>query len=306
VRVLVVSNPRASTTTARQRDVVVHALAADTKLEIAETANRGHAAALACRAMRDGVDAVVALGGDGTVNEVVNGLLTDGLHDRVPTLGVVPGGSTNVFARALGLPNDPVEAAGVLLHAMADNRRTRISLGRADDRWFVFAAGLGLDASVVHRVEAFRRRGRRSTHALYLRSTVQAYFAENRRAPALTMTLSDGTQLDGLHMAIITNCTPWTFLGKHPVTPTPEADFDSRLDVYVRTGLALPGVMLGAGRILRGKTKPKEFGARVFHDQDSFVLAADRPMPLQLDGDALGDRTEVRFHGVRDALAVYV
>ena len=91
VRVLVVSNPRATTTTARQRDVLVHALAADAKLEVEETANRGHAAALACRAMRDGVDVVVALGGDGTVNEVVNGLLTDGVHAGVPALGMVPG-----------------------------------------------------------------------------------------------------------------------------------------------------------------------------------------------------------------------
>src|SRR3981081_1734548 len=105
MRLLVITNPRATSTTDRQRDVLVHALAADSKLELEETANRGHAAALSCRAMRDGFDGVIALGGDGTMNEVVNGLLTDGIHGGVPTLGVVPAGSTNVFARALGLPN---------------------------------------------------------------------------------------------------------------------------------------------------------------------------------------------------------
>ena len=109
--------------------------------------------------MRDRVDVVVALGGDGTINEVVNGVLTDGLHKHVPAVGVVPAGSTNVFARALGLPNDPIEATGVLLEALTAGRRREISLGRADDRWFLFAAGMGFDAAVVAAVEKARRQG---------------------------------------------------------------------------------------------------------------------------------------------------
>src|SRR5439155_8148264 len=118
VRALVVVNPRATAMSPRELDVLAHALGSETTLEVEETGNRGHAAALACRAMRNGTDVVVALGGDGTVNEVVNGLLTDGIHPAVPALGIVPGGSTNVFARALGLPNDPVEATSLLLDAM--------------------------------------------------------------------------------------------------------------------------------------------------------------------------------------------
>ena len=124
---------------------------------IEETANRGHAAALACRAMREHVEVVIALGGDGTVNEVVNGVLTDGLHSHVPSVGIVPVGSTNVFARALGLPEDPVEATDELLEALRTGRRRLVSLGRADDRWFAFAAGMGFDAAVVGQVE--HRRG---------------------------------------------------------------------------------------------------------------------------------------------------
>jgi diacylglycerol kinase family enzyme len=306
VRVLVVSNPRATATTARQRDVLVHALAADAKLDVEETANRGHAAALACRAMRDGVDAVVALGGDGTVNEVVNGLLTDGVHGQVPVLGVVPGGSTNVFARALGLPNDPVEATSVLLDAMATDRHRRISLGRADERWFVFAAGLGLDASVVNGVEAHRRRGRKSTHALYVRTTVRRFFAEDRRNPAISVEFPDGEVLSELYMAVVTNCTPWTFLGDHPISPTPRASFDAGLDLYVRNRMGLPSVALGASRIIRGRTKEKEFGAVTRHDLTEFVVRADRPLSFQVDGDALSEREVVRFRGVRRALRVYV
>ena len=239
-------------TTARQRDVLVHALAADAKLEVEETANRGHAAALACRAMRDGVDVVVALGGDGTVNEVVNGLLTDGVHPEVPALGVVPGGSTNVFARALGLPNDPVEATSVLIDALATGRSRRIGLGLADDRYFLFTAGLGYDAAVVQAVEAHRRRGKTSTHALYVRTAVRTFFAAEPAAgrdPVATAGRQQhrraahgpGEQLRSVDVSWATG----------PVSPTPQASFDSGLDVYTRTRMGVPGVLWSASRMTR-------------------------------------------------------
>src|SRR5689334_21000243 len=154
---------------ARERDVLAHALGGADELQIEETANRGHAAALACRAMRSNVDVVVALGGDGTVNEVINGLLTDGVHPGVPALGIVPAGSTNVFVRALGLPNDRIEATGALLEGLRSGTYRPVSLGLADDRYFCFAAGLGFDAAIVHGVEGKRRQGKRSTHLLYAR-----------------------------------------------------------------------------------------------------------------------------------------
>jgi len=314
VRVLVVSNPRATATTARQRDVVVHALAADAKLEVEETANRGHAAALACRAMRDGVDIVVALGGDGTVNEVVNGLLTDGVHGQVPALGVVPAGSTNVFARAIGLPNDPVEATSVLLDAMATGRSRPIGVGQADDRWFVFAAGLGYDAAVVGQVEAHRRRGRRSTHSLYVRTAVRTFFAQDRRSPPLSVHLGDGDVLEDLFMAVVTNCDPWTFLGQRRVSPTPAASFDTGLDVYARSRMGAPGVLWSVARMLRqpdqkrgsASYKPTKLGVRLRHDLDAFVVRASRPVPFQVDGDALDKRDAVSFRSVPNALRVLI
>jgi diacylglycerol kinase family enzyme len=310
VRVLVVANPRATATTVRQRDVLVHALAADAKLEVEETANRGHAAALACRAMRDGVDVVVALGGDGTVNEVVNGLLTDGVHPNVPRLGIVPGGSTNVVARALGLPNDPVEATSVLIDALQADRHRRIGLGQADDRWFVFAAGLGYDAAVVRAVEAHRRRGRTSTHSLYVRTAVRTYFQQDRRNPAITLQFPDGRSLSGIYLALVTNCDPWTFLGQRPVSPTPQASFDTGLDVYARTRMGAAGILLSAARMIaaprRARHRAKGFGSRLEHDLGEFTLHADRPLPFQVDGDALDERRSVRFRGVPQALGVYV
>ena len=163
MRALLVVNPKATTTTERGRDVLVRALRSEVDLAVEYTQRRGHAAELAPRAASDGYDVVVTLGGDGTVNEVVNGLLRDGPGPTVPALAVVPGGSTNVFARALGLPKDWTEGTGVILEALHTGRVRTVGLGRADDRYFTFCAGLGLDAEVVRKVERARLRGKVST-----------------------------------------------------------------------------------------------------------------------------------------------
>src|SRR5215218_4966343 len=158
MRALLVVNPFATTTSARTREVLASALEGELKLDVVRTDRRGHAADLARQARVEGLDVVVALGGDGTVNEVVNGLLgRDGPGDDVPALAVVPGGGTNVFARALGIPRDPVEATGALLDALREHRRRSIGLGLAGDRWFTFNAGMGWDAEVVARVDRRRR-----------------------------------------------------------------------------------------------------------------------------------------------------
>ena len=273
---------------------------------IEETKNRGHAAALACRAMRERVDVVVALGGDGTVNEVVNGVLTDGLHKHVPAVGVVPAGSTNVFARALGLPNDPFEATGALLEALTANRRRQISLGRADDRWFLFTAGFGFDAAVVAAVERVRRRGQPSTHSLYVRTAVRQFATDIRRSPTITLLRPDGTEEVDLHMAIITNVSPWTFLGNRPLTPTPNASFDNGLSIYARRNMGVLSLTRSLSQMLATDRTPTGRGVVVEEDLPGFVLRSAEPLPFQVDGDFLGDRTEIRFWGIRRALSVVV
>ncbi|MDQ1644766.1 MAG: hypothetical protein QOJ50_950, partial [Cryptosporangiaceae bacterium] len=157
MRALLVVNPNATTTSERRRDVLATALRSEIDLHVVQTRRRGHAAELARTAGADGFGVVVALGGDGTVNEVVNGLLTDGPSAEVPALAVVPGGSTNVFARAIGLPRDPIDATSVLLEALREHRTRTIGLGRMPGRWFTFCAGIGLDAEVVRRVERARQ-----------------------------------------------------------------------------------------------------------------------------------------------------
>ena len=201
MRGLLVVNPVATTTTERVRDVLVTALTADLALETVLTKGRGHATELATRARETGVDVVVVLGGDGTVNEVVNGLLHAGPTGDGPALAVVPGGSTNVFARSLGYSASPVEATGELLDALRNGRGRRISLGRArygtEDRWFTFCFGAGLDADVVAAVERKRDRGRRSTPGLFLRSAAGRLLRRmGRSGPQITVTSVGGVPVD--------------------------------------------------------------------------------------------------------------
>lgn len=301
MRALLVVNPKATSTSVRARDVLAHALASEVKLDVAETTHRGHATELAAQAARDGLDVVVALGGDGTVNEVVNGLLHEGPQPGLPTLGVVPAGSTNVFARAIGLPNNPIEATSQLLEALLRDRRRTVGLGLADDRYFTFNAGLGIDAGAVRRVERARAKGRTATQPLYVRSAVTEHFVGPKHG--LTLTLPDGTEQQ-LALALVCATDPWTYLGERPVRPCPEASFDTGLDLFGLTQAPTPVVLRHLVQILRGNPHGKR--VVLLHDLPGFTLTGDGPLPFQLDGDELGDRTSVVLRSVPHALDVAV
>jgi diacylglycerol kinase family enzyme len=322
MRALLVVNPAATTTSARTRDVLIHALASEMKLEVVTTEYRGHARDLGRQAAdSDDIDLVVALGGDGTVNEVVNGLLHRGPDpQRLPRLAVVPGGSTNVFARALGLPNDAVEATGALLDALREERERTVGLGLAagtpgtedesvPSRWFTFCAGLGFDAGVVGRVEQQRELGRRSTHALYLRQVARQFWDEpHRRHGMITLERPGVAPVTDLVLSIICNTSPWTFLGNRPVYATPKASFDTGLDVLALSRMSTASVARYATQLLTSSPErgPQGKHAVSLHDLTDFTLHSKVPLPLQMDGDHLGLRTSVTFTGVRRALRVIV
>ena len=306
MRALLVVNPKATATTERMRDVLAHALASEVKLDVVETQARGHATSLARQAAVDGLDAVVALGGDGTVNEVVNGLLADGPRGDLPALAVVPGGNANVFARALGMPDAPVEATSQLLEALRADRRRTVGLGQADDRWFTFCAGLGLDAEVVRRVERKRADGRKATPALYVRQGLQQFMLHARRSePAITVH-ADGREPERIGLALVCNSDPWTYLGPRPVRPCPTASFEDGLDLFGLRSLGTVTVLRHLRQILSTRPKPRGRAVLSLHDSAGFRLSVDRPMALQVDGDDLGDRTEVVFRAVPRALDVLV
>src|SRR3954454_22753946 len=215
MRALVVVNPAATSTSARMRDVLVGALASELKLDVVDTTHRGHGRELGEQAVAEGMDLVISVGGDGTVNEVVNGLLTNGPAPHLPTLAVVPGGSTNVFSRALGRSRNPVEATAEILDSLRAGRTRLVSLGTAsasgtggagewtDPRWFVFAAGLGFDADVIARVEAQRAKGRRSTGLLYVREATTAFLLRReRRRPAITVHVDGEPPREGVFLCL--------------------------------------------------------------------------------------------------------
>lgn len=306
MRALLVVNPKATTTSARARDVLAHALASECRLEVAETKARGHATELARSAVADGLDLVVALGGDGTVHEVVNGLLADGPHPDAPALGVVPAGSANVFARALGLPDNPVEATGVLLDALQADRGRTVGLGLAEGRWFTFCAGLGLDADVVRRVEQQRSRGRQATPWLYVRSGLRQFFRSTRRHRPVLRVQWDGAAVERVALALVCNTNPWTYLGPRPLQPCPAASFDTGLDVFGLRRLGTGRTLWHLAQILRREPAPRGRDLVAGHDLARVELTSTVPLPFQLDGEDLGDRSAVTLRSVQGALRVLV
>ncbi|MER6014648.1 diacylglycerol/lipid kinase family protein [Streptomyces bluensis] len=321
MRALLVVNPAATTTSARTRDVLIHALASEMKLDPVTTEYRGHARDLGRQAADEDVDLVITLGGDGTINEVVNGLLHEGPDpDRLPRLAVVPGGSTNVFARALGLPNDAVEATGALLDALRQGSERTVGLGLAagtpgseDEgvpaRWFTFNAGLGFDAGVVGRVEQHRERGKRSTHSLYLRQAIRQFLGEpHRRQGTITLERPGADPVTDLVLSIVCNTSPWTYLGNRPVYASPKASFDKGLDVLGLSRMSTASVARYGTQLLTSSPERGPHGkhATSLHDLTDFTLHSKVPLPLQMDGDHLGLRTSVTFTGVRRALRVIV
>ncbi|NGM13794.1 diacylglycerol kinase family lipid kinase [Verrucosispora sp. WMMA2044] len=312
MRAVLLVNPKATTTSERARDVLVRALRSEVDLSVRYTRQRGHATTLAREAAEEGVDAVVTLGGDGTVNEVVNGLMTattaggaEPTADRLPALATVPGGSTNVFARALGLPREWPEGASMIMEGLRLGRRRTIGLGRADDRYFTFCAGFGLDASVIHRVEEARRRGRVSSPSLYFRAfSAQFLLGSERRHPAIQLERPGEATEGELATIIVQNTAPWTYVGDREVNPNPGASFDLGLDVLALRQLGVASTTRTVTQFFSPTPDPRGRQVLRLHDVAEFTLVASRPQAFQLDGDYLGEREKVRFTSVPAALRV--
>jgi diacylglycerol kinase family enzyme len=316
VRALLIVNPHATSTTRPRRDLIVRALASAVDLEVVETRYRGEATRLAASAAAEKFGLVMTLGGDGTVNEAVNGLLTpaNGLPPApaaaLPALAAIPGGNANVFARSLRLPEDPVDATARLIQDLAEHRERCIGLGTANGRFFTFNAGLGLDAEVVRAVEGRRALGRALTPALFTRMALRQYYRiTDRRRPAITISRPAELSAEAVFNCIVSNSAPWTYLGRRPVNTNPDAGFDTGLDLFVLRSLNTPSTlrtlrqMLSDRRADRGEP-PRGTGVLTRHDLDEITLEADRPVAFQVDGEYMGETERVEFRAVPAALRV--
>jgi diacylglycerol kinase family enzyme len=316
VRALLIVNPHATSTTRGRRDVLVRALASAVDLEVVETRYRGDATSLAATAVSDKFDLVMTLGGDGTVNEAVNGLLGAGqpggaaeppaAAEDLPALAALPGGNANVFTRALGLPADPVDAAGRLIEDLIAGNERCIGLGAAGGRYFTFNAGLGLDAEVVRAVEGRRAAGRELTPALFFLTALRQYYqVTNRRHPAINVAAPGGLSAGDVYMCIVSNTSPWTYLGRRPVRPNPSASFDAGLDLLALRSLGTVATLRTLRQMLANRSEPPR-GRSVLagHDLSAVQLRAERPVAFQLDGEYVGEAEEVTIRSVPRALRV--
>lgn len=257
---LLIANPNATSTTAGMRDVITKALRHDVDLEVVTTTHRGHAEKLAGDSR--GLDLLMTLGGDGTINEVVNGLLNSGRED-LAMLATIPGGSANVMARALGFPNDAIEATGMILESLRTDSSHSVGLGNArftpadsdseHSHWFTINAGVGIDADVIAAMEAQRAAGLAATPTRYAWTAAGEYLrGGSRRRSPLSLQVPGQDPIEGLAMVIVQNTAPWTFFGPMPINPCPDASFDLGLDAFAPHSLnPLPAARFGL-RMLRG------------------------------------------------------
>jgi diacylglycerol kinase family enzyme len=305
VRALLIINPRATSMTGRDAGLVVRALGARLELDTRQTQYRGHAGKLAASSVADGYDLVVTFSGDGTVNEVVNGLMqVPDAADR-PAIAPIPGGGANVFARTLGLPPDAGSAVQRILAAVTAGERRKIGLGLAGDRYFTFSAGLGVDAEVIGDMERQRAHGRRASVAAYLRTAVRRYYRTDRSRPALTLRVPGQAPVHSLFMGVVTNSSPWTYLGKHPVRPA-HADFSSGLDLFALRRLRTLTTLAALGRMMHSNNEQLPAGRDVVSAAalSELTFEADRPIAYHIDGEYLGETESVAFRFVPDALCV--
>ncbi len=328
MRGLLIVNPQATTTTGNSADLALRSLTGLVDLDVVHTRYRGHARELAAAARGE---LVIVLGGDGAVNEAVNGIMgqrpgpastapgpastapgPDGTAPGAastagaPLLAVIPGGGGNVFAQALGLPVETAAAIARIKEVIEAGRYRTIGLGLAGDRYFTFSAGLGMDAEVVREVERLRASGHRESPALFAWAIVRQYRSgTDRRTPALILERDGQPSIPELFMTAITNSSPWTYVRGRAVLSVPNPDFNSGLDVFALRKLGATTIVSALGQMLliRGRS-PRGRHVLTVTGLESLTVRSVRPIAFQVDGDYLGETEAVKFQFVPQALRV--
>lgn len=308
-RMLIIVNPYAKTVSDRLRNLVVYALQGRFDVEAVSTEAQNHATEIGREARDGGYDVVVAFGGDGTLNEVANGLA----GSDVP-VAVLPGGSTNVVCRILGIPNDVVDATEHLLSLLDDWRPRKIDLGRVDERHFVFACGAGIDATVVRRVDEHPKLKHRAGPWYYSWAGISSFYRQYLHNPVRVRVAVEGAEpVEGV-TAIVQNSDPLTYFASKPVRVCEGiAIDDGTLSMAVlkratqRDMPTLVNRLLSGRRTAAGHRQVLHFDDVLAASVESISTAKDgspRPFPLQVDGDYIGDHTRVELRAEPGALTI--
>lgn len=298
-RALLIVNPFSTNVTDERVVEIERVLRERVELETRRTEAPGHATELAAEAAgRRDIDALLVFSGDGTYNEALNGA------DGAVPYGFLPGGGTSVFPRALGLPRDSLAAAVAVAAAIDEGRERRISLGRVNGRRFCFSAGIGFDGEAVRRLDALGRddTGARPGDVAFLREVARMLVA--RRA-----TWKSALEIEGHGRAafvLVANGDPYTYAGNVPLHVAPDAEFELGLDFVAPEHVGPAAVPRFAAMLVRGRGQMEALDVRTGHDLDRIVVRCDRPLPLQADGEDLGDVEEAIFTAERDAISVLV
>jgi diacylglycerol kinase family enzyme len=308
-RMLLIVNPYATTVSDRLKNLVVYALHGRFDVEAVTTQAQNHATEIGREARDGGYDVVVAFGGDGTLNEVANGLAGTDLP-----VAVLPGGSTNVVARTLGMPNDVVDATEHLLSLADDWQPRRIDLGMVDERYFVFACGVGIDATVVRRVDANPKLKASAGPYYYSWAGVSGFYRKYLVNPIRVRTTVDGHEpVEGV-TAIVQNSDPFTYFASRPIRVCEGiAIDDGTLSVAVLKRATQRDMPTLISRLFSG-SRPAAQHKQVLHFDDVAHAVVEtvsekkdgsiRPFPLQVDGDYLGERERVELKAAPAALTV--
>jgi diacylglycerol kinase family enzyme len=313
VRGVLIVNPNATSMSRAVCELTVRSLAGLVDVRVERTEYRGHARELAAAAHGE---LVIVLGGDGSINEVVNGVMSRGGDEgdgsegpdgsEPPLIAVIPGGGGNVFAQALGLPADAAAAIRRVREVIEAQSYRTIGLGLAGDRYFTFSAGLGMDAEVVLEVDRLRAAGRRESASLFLRTMVRHYFrGTDRRVPTLTVERDGQPPLTDLFLTIITNRAPWTYFRTRPVLPVPHPDFNSGLDLLALRRVRLTTITYLVSQMLWVRHRPpRARDVLAVHGAESLTVRSSRPIAFQVDGEYLGEIEAIKFEFVPHALRV--
>jgi diacylglycerol kinase family enzyme len=276
-------------------------LGAEHDLEMMETSRRGHAARLARGAARRGVEVVAVLGGDGTLNEAADGLVgTD------TALAPLPGGSTNVYARTLGIRYDPVDATVQLLRSLGRRSFRRIGLGRVNDRYFLFHCGVGFDAAVVAQVERHSAIKRYAAHPIFVAASFDTWLRTyDHSRGRFAVTLDSGETIEGGTLAIVSKTSPYTYLGHRPFRVAPEAGLDTPLSITVITARRAPAILsLAATALLSPEMFQRHPNVEHRSGLRALTFRDAEPFPYQVDGEYLGEVERLDFAYEPDVLTI--